>query len=71
MANNKSRDAEKLLNVKMTRKLTGVCSDTVYKVLRGERENETVESVYMTIQELRPVYENALMAAVKKIVPFN
>lgn len=71
MENNNKKDLKKTLRVNMTAELVGVSTNQVYKVLRGDRENEQVMETYMTIKEIEPVYENALVAAVKKLVPFN
>lgn len=71
MENNNKEDLKKALRVKMVSELVGVSPNQVNKVLRGDRENERVVETYMTIKEIEPIYDNALIAAVKKLVPFN
>ena len=54
-------------NVKDTAELVGVSTSLVQKVLRGERENETVLTVFMELSERK----NLLLDEVKKLIPFN
>lgn len=71
MENNNKEELKKALRVKTTAELTGVSPNYVNKILRGDRENEAVVETYMTLVEIEPYYENALIEAVKKLVPFN
>lgn len=71
MENNNKEELKRALRVKTTAELTGVSPNHVNKILRGDRENETVVETYMTLVEIEPYYENALIQAVKKLVPFN
>jgi hypothetical protein len=61
------RDAETAYRVKRIMEITGLTKDAIYKIIRGDRENEEVFSTYMDLQER----DNALLAEVKKLVPFN
>ena len=61
------RDAENAFRVKRTAELTGLKKDAIYKIIRGDRENEEVFTTYMELLER----DNALLAEVKKLVPFN
>jgi hypothetical protein len=59
------RNAALAARVNKTADITGVSKDFVRKVINGERENETVFSVYMSLYE----GENELVKEVKKLVP--
>lgn len=63
----KKRDAEMAYRVKRTAELCGVDKASVYRILRGDRENEEVFTTYMELLER----DNALLDEVKKLVPFN
>lgn len=63
----KKRDAEMAFRVKRVAELTGVTTDLIYKVLRGDRNNEEVFTTYMELKER----DNKLLDEVKKLVPFN
>ena len=56
------RDAENAFRVKRTAELTGLKKDAIYKIIRGDRENEEVFTTYMELLER----DNALLAEVKK-----
>lgn len=61
------RSSEMAFRVKRTADITGKKPDTVYKIIRGDRENEEVFTTYMELLER----DNALLEEVKKLVPFN
>ena len=61
------RSAENAFRVKRTADLTGMNATSVYRIIRGDRENEEVFTTYMELLER----DNALLAEVKKLVPFN
>lgn len=63
----KIRSAEHAYRVKRTADITGLKTDTVYKIIRGVRENEEVITTYMELLER----DNTLLNEVKKLVPFN
>lgn len=50
--------------VQKTAEICGLETASVYRVLRGERVNEKVMSVFMTISE----QDNKLLSAVKELV---
>lgn len=66
MENNNKRDAINAARVIKTAECVGVSTSLVQKVIRGDRNNDKVLSVFMEIQE----GENALLEQVKKLVPF-
>lgn len=61
------RDSEIATRVKKVAELTGFSRRYVYMVINADRYNEDVMNMYMQLQE----GENALLMAVKKLVPFN
>lgn len=61
------RDAEMAYRVKRVAELTGKNPASVYRILRGDRNNEEVFTTYMELLER----DNQLMEEVKKLVPFN
>ena len=63
-----SRDNRKALIVKKVAEKNRVSTNLVYKVLAGDRDNEQILSDYLTIKE---EVDNAIVNAVKKLVPFN
>lgn len=63
----RKRDTRRAATILDTAELVGVSQSEVQKVLRGDRENEQVVAVFMEIQEGK----NALLNAVKKLIPFN
>lgn len=67
MKKTNKRDAEVAYRVKRTAEITGIKTNAVYKIIRGDRKNETVFTTYMELMER----DNALLAEVKKLVPFN
>ena len=67
MQKNKKRDAEKTARVVKIARISKLSTDTVYKVLKGDRENNKVLEAYMMYAE----GENKLLEAVKQMVPFN
>jgi hypothetical protein len=67
MKNTKERSAEKAYRVKRTAEITGLKPDTVYAIIRGDRENEEVFTTYMELKER----DDLLLQEIKKLVPFN
>jgi hypothetical protein len=67
MSKTKKRDSEMAFRVKRTAELCGVKTNQVYKVLKGDRNNEEIFTTYMELLER----DNALLQEVKKLVPFN
>lgn len=63
----KKRDTIRAARVLKTATTMGVSQRYVQMVLNGERENSEVMEVFMEISE----GEDALLAEVKKLVPFN
>lgn len=61
------RNSEIAWRVKRTAEITGLKPNTIYKIIRGDRENEEVLTTYMELWER----DNALLEEVKKLVPFN
>ena len=61
------RDPAVTYRVKLTAELTGLTPNAIYKIIRGDRNNESVFETYMEIQER----QNELLKAVKNLVPFN
>ncbi len=61
------RDVKRAATVKETAEATGVSTRYVNMVMNGERENESVVSVFMELTEGKSL----LLDAVKKLVPFN
>ncbi len=61
------RSAEHAWRVKRTAEITGLKTDTVYKIIRGVRENENVITIYMDLLD----GDRTLVNEVKKLVPFN
>ncbi len=60
------RSAEVAFRVNRVAEITGLKPNTIYKVIRGDRENEEVFTTYMELLER----DNALLEEVKKLVPF-
>ena len=67
MKNTKKRDAEMAYRVKRVAEICGVKIPSVYKILRGDRNNEEVFTTYMELRER----DNKLLDEVKKLVPFT
>lgn len=65
MENRRIRDAVNKVKVIWTAELTGVSTNHVEKVIRGDRENEKVMGTFMIIQEQIPTF----LDAVKKVAP--
>lgn len=65
------RDIERACIVEKVANITGYKKDTVRKVIRDERKNETILTAYMEIKESLTATENSLLKAVKEAVPFN
>lgn len=61
------RSSENAFRVKRVAEITGLKSNSVEKIIRGDRENEEVFTTYMELLER----DNALLAEVKKLVPFT
>ena len=61
------RDAFRASLVQKTAQITGLKENYIRKVLRSDRENETVMSVYMALLE----GSNELVKQVKELVPFD
>lgn len=61
------RDARKRATVLETAEIAGVSVSLVEKVLKADRNNEKVLSVFMEITERH----NELLQDVKDLVPFN
>jgi hypothetical protein len=66
MENKRNRDPINYARVIKTAECVGVSTSLVTKVINGERNNDKVLSTFMELQE----GENALLDAVKKLVPF-
>ena len=62
----KKRDTVKAARIKKTAELTGVSDRSVRRVINGDQDNPTVMQVYLELEE----GENALLTAVKQLVPF-
>lgn len=67
MKNNRKRDTRRAANILDTAEITGLSTSQVQKVLRTDRNNDTVVSVFMELQEGK----NKLLEEVKKLIPFN
>ena len=67
MGKNRKRDIIRAARITKTADLVGVSKRAVQLVLNGDRNNETVMTVFMELQE----GENKLLQEVKKLVPFN
>ena len=63
----KQRSSENAFRVKRVAEITGLKPNSIQKIIRGDRENEEVFTTYMELLER----DNALLAEVKKLVPFN
>ena len=72
MRKTSERDSIKASRVKKTSILTGVSIRQIYRVIEGSQKNEKVLKVYMELQEKEEkVFDNLLIKAVKKAVPFE
>lgn len=67
MQKSNKRNTEQAAIVQKTAKLMGVSKRYVRMVLNGERNNEGVMTCYMEILER----DNALLNAVKELIPFK
>jgi hypothetical protein len=71
----KIRDSEKATRVKKTAQLIGCSKREVYRVIYGDvntEEDKKILSVYMELKEgEEEVFENLLLRAVEKAVPFG
>ena len=65
--NKRTRDVRRAATVKDTAEITGLSPSEVQKVLRAERNNDTVVAVFMELTER----QNLLLQEVKRLVPFN
>jgi len=63
--NKRKRDVRRAAIVVDTAEVVGVSRSEVQKVLRGDRNNDTVIAVYMEIHEGK----NRLLEEVKKLLP--
>lgn len=63
---NRKHDNARRARIKRTAEITGYSESMVEKVLADKRTNDNVFAVYMELLE----GENALVEAVKKLVPF-
>lgn len=61
------RSASNASLVQKTAEITGKKTNYVRKVLRADRENQTIMNVYMSLME----GENKLLEAVRELVPFD
>ncbi len=68
MLKNQQRDNRRALIVEKIAEKRGLKRKTVYAILRGDRNNEDVIDDYVTMSM---EVENALLKAVKKVVPFH
>lgn len=62
-----SHDPQKTWIVKRVAEMHKVSEDYVYKVIRGERDNESIFTTYMDLLE----GSNELLKAVEELVPLN
>lgn len=67
MQKSNKRNTEQAAIIQKTAKLMGVSKRYVRMVLNGERNNEGVMTCYMEILER----DNALLNAVKELIPFK
>lgn len=67
MQKSNKRNTEQAAIVQKTAKLMGVSKRYVRMVVNGERKNEGVMTCYMEILER----DNALLNAVKELIPFK
>ena len=67
MIKQNKRDVERAATIKKTAELVGVSKRYVRMVMDGDRESETVTTVFMELTEGK----NALLEEVKKLIPFN
>lgn len=65
------RDIKSAARVARTAAIVGVSKRTVNYVLNGERENEKVMDVFMTLVENERTLDNELTQAVRNLIPFN
>lgn len=72
MTKKRKRDAFTASLVQKTAEITSKKTDFVYKVIRGDRENERVMEVYMGLLEnTKEVFNNALVTHAAQLVPFE
>lgn len=67
MKETRKRNAEMAFRVKRTAELTGLSPESIYRILRGDRNNDEVWLTYMELRER----DNKLMEEVKKLVPLH
>jgi hypothetical protein len=68
MPKNLHRDHQKALVIEKIAEKRGLKKDTVRRILNGSRKNEDVMDDYVS---LNLHIDNALLSAVKKLVPFH
>jgi len=65
MEKTRKRDSETAARVNKVADITGVTPRSVYRIIKGEQENEAVMTAYMEMTE----GEKCLVEAVKQLVP--
>jgi hypothetical protein len=65
------RNTQKASRIVRTAQIAGVSERMVRYVLAGERENETIMEIYMSLYENELQLDSALAQHVAKIVPLN
>ena len=65
------RDAVNRSRVLRTHEITGYSISEVEKVIRGDRSNEVIMHVFMTIQEEEQGLANRLVKELERVVPFD
>lgn len=72
MTNRRTRDAELASRVKKIADKRGVSRNHIYKVLRGDRENEAILSDFMELQEQEDeLWKRLMHKQVNDLVPFD
>lgn len=77
MPNKRKRDIKRAATILETAECLGLSTSTVQKVLRTDRNNEHVLSVYMELTQRKQIVleevkaKNELVKAVEKLIPFN
>lgn len=66
MKNPNKRDVEVAYRVKRTAEITGLKTNAIYKIIRDDRKNEKVFTVYQELIE----GDKRLLEEVKRLVPF-
>jgi|GEM_PF-4866397 len=70
----RKKDNQKAFIVKKLAAKHGLKTDMIYKILRGDRDNETILTEYMTMKEdideaVEKIQDNPLMKAVLNVCP--